>query len=85
MPAAGVGNEPLSCWNRCGGGTEKATASPAAAAPCSGVREETALKAHGQRLPPAGGAGCQPLTFSALSSCYFLVCKGENEDPVVKS
>nr|XP_054501885.1 protein yippee-like 1 isoform X2 [Agelaius phoeniceus] len=41
-------------------GTEKATASPAAAASCSGVREETALKAHGQWLPPAGRAGCQP-------------------------
>lgn len=67
-------------------GTEKATASPAAAASCSGVREETALKAHGQRLPPAGRAGCQPVTFSAfIFSCYFLVCKGENEAPVAQS
>lgn len=68
------------------GRTEKATASPAAAASCSGVRDEKALKAHGQRLPPAGGASCQPVTFSAfIFSCYFLVCKGENEAPVAQS
>ncbi|XP_071301524.1 protein yippee-like 1 isoform X1 [Agelaius tricolor] len=54
-------------------GTEKATASPAAAASCSGVREETALKAHGQRLPPAGRAGCQPVVTVSLLSFVWKV------------